>query len=556
MDNEKQQQISEIKKLIADGEIEKALERLLSFLERDSAYLNMHSDALQAMSQYKTTRREEAKGTISHEEARRSYSKITDLTLNLLEELQQEDRLKPYQRRRWTLIAGIALALLLAAGGAFWYFNQNETPGPEEDWSCQGFSENDFSILCLPFQGSDTIDYVTPQNIREFFITFENNHRIPLDYQIIPLGSHITSDINRFPPDFEFASEVGQDCGAQLVLWGRSGRRDQENKVVQTRYKFILTENGGFQMKKVTMNNTDGTVLDTVRFISNFATEGEIREQLSTVTQLILGIIAHEKDQPQLAIAQLQGIESRDSVTTLARDMFLADSYLSTGQTAEANAALDRVTEEHPEYWLGWHNRGLLYLQKGYESQGEARENYLDKAIDDLNRRLMMKDDDPESLLARGQAYLTTEQLQKARQDFEKADSVQPQSPLIRSKLETVRREIDVQQNIRQDALDRLEQNADDREARRELIQADLKLGNIREALNQSEILLESNPDQNTFRGLIELFDRQRSLPEAQPVLEKAIQKGLINNQERTQIIERRLRPQFKIDSSLKSRQQ
>lgn len=543
MDNEKQQQIAEIKKLIAEGEIEKALERLLSFLERNSAYLNMHSDALQAMSQYKTTRREEAKGTISHEEARRSYSKITDLTLNILESLEQEDRAGHPQSRPWPLIAGIALIVLLAAGGAFWFFNQDQPAAPEEDWSCLEFSENEFSILCMPFKGSDSIDYVTPQNIREFFITFENDHRIPLDYQIVSLGSHITNNFNLFPPDFEFASKVGQDCGAQLVLWGRSEKRDQENKVVRTRYKFILPENGGFQMKKVTLKDTEGTFLDTLRFISNFATEGEIREQLSTVTQLILGIIAHETQQPQLAIEQLKNIESEDSVTTLARDMFLADSYLSTRQTAEANAALDSVTKNHPEYWLGWHNRGLLYLQKGYDSQGEARENYFDMAIDDLNRRLMMKNDDPESLLARGQAYLATEQLQKARQDLEKADSIQPQSPLIRSKLKTVDREIEVQKTIRRDARNQLDRNPGDREARRKLIQADLKLGFVDEAIRNSEVLLESEPEkQQTLENVIGIFKEQRALPAAREVLKNAARKGVLSNEE-AQTIDRQLLP-------------
>ena len=92
MEDSKQQQISAIKKLIADGETEKALKQLLSFLERHPAYLNLHSDALQALSQYRNTEREVAKGTISYDEARRSYSKITDLTLNILEDLEEEEK--------------------------------------------------------------------------------------------------------------------------------------------------------------------------------------------------------------------------------------------------------------------------------------------------------------------------------------------------------------------------------------------------------------------------------------------------------------------------------
>ncbi len=518
MDEQKKQQIARIKKLIAEGELEKALEQLLTFLERESAYLNMHSDALQALSQYRQTKREETKGTISYEEARRSYSKVTDLTLNLLEGLQKEDKIKPYQRR-WPILAGLAALVLLAAGGAYWYFSRGDSQAAVPDWECPGFGGQEFNILLMPFQGPDTIDLQTPRSLREYFITFENEHRIPLDYRILTFGPQVINDVNRFPPDFDFATRIGADCSAQLVLWGLSDGPGPGTRLVKTRYQFILPEDGGFQLRKVTLEDTGGTVFDTVRFASNFAVGGEIEEQLGTVIQLMLGIIAHQQNQPQAAIAQLANLESGDSLATLARDMMLADSYLSTGQSAMADSTYNRVLEQHPEYWLGWYNRGMLSLQRG---------DY-DQAIYDLNNRLALNDKDTSALTGLGQAYLARGQLIEAERSFERARQLAPGSSTLDRRLELVRDSIQLQQNLLRDAEERLQRNPDDTEALRQKAKSSYQLGDPAAAIAAGERLQQLAPsDRAALTTLARSYQETNQLEKAQEVIRRAATQGLI----------------------------
>jgi len=270
---------------------------------------------------------------------------------------------------------------------------------------------------------------------------------------------------------------------------------------------------------KVTLQDTEGTVFDTVQFAANFAVGGEIEEQLGTVIQLMLGIIAHQQDQPAAAIAQLSDLESGDSLATLARDMMLADSYLSTGQAAMADSTYNRILEQHPEYWLGWYNRGMLSLQRG---------DY-DQAIYDLNNRLQLNDKDTSALAGLGQAYLARGQLIEAEHSFERAQLLAPGSSTLNRRLEIVRDSIQLQQNLLRDAEERLQRNPDDAKALHQKTKSSYQLGDPAAAIAAGERLQQlSTGDRATLTTLARAYQETNQLEKAQEVIRRAATQGLI----------------------------
>ncbi len=199
--------------------------------------------------------------------------------------------------------------------------------------------------------------------------------------------------------------------------------------------------------------------------------------------------------------------------------MMLADSYLSTGQSAMADSAYNRVLEEHPEYWLGWYNRGMLSLQRG---------DY-DQAIYDLNNRLALNDNDTSALTGLGQAYLARGQLIEAERSFERAQQMAPGSPLLDRRLEMVRDSIQLQQNLLRDAEERLQRNPDNAEALRQKAKSSYQLGDPTAAIAAGERLQQLAPgDRAALTTLARAYQETNQLEKAQEVIRRATTQGLI----------------------------
>ena len=169
-----------------------------------------------------------------------------------------------------------------------------------------------------------------------------------------------------------------------------------------------------------------------------------------------------------------------------------------------AEQVYDRLLEEHPDYWLGWFNRGIINLNKG---------NY-DKAIADLTTRLKKKAEDPDALAARAQAFLGKKLLKQAEADLEQARNLpSANAGSIDRKLQSVRNAVQEQERIRHSADQALRRNPNDEKALRDKASSSFQLGDNDAAIRAAESLRRVVPDDPEAWGiLIQAYD-QKGLP-------------------------------------------
>ena len=101
-----------------------------------------------------------------------------------------------------------------------------------------------------------------------------------------------------------------------------------------TKFRFI--ESSHFSLTDLEITN-EATV-DTVSSLSSIATSAELTEEIEMTIQLILGLVAHETDNHQVAAATLEKvIEERGGVAANPKwGLIQADSYIKTGQEERA----------------------------------------------------------------------------------------------------------------------------------------------------------------------------------------------------------------------------
>lgn len=532
---DKTQKIAAIKEKIGNADIEAAIQELLSFLEKNPAYLEMHSDALQALSQYRNTKKQEAQGLITTEQARLSYNQVTNQVLNLLEELQREEAAGRPRRRLRPLLAGGLVVLLIAAGGAFWYFQREEPVDFCPDFDRQAL----FQIMLLPFYqpGAGKLDFETPDLLRVDFANFDAEYNLGLSPEPVGFEENQRRQFTRkfhFPIANKEAERAGRNCEAKLVIWGYSDRGAAgRGEKFTTNYKFIFPQQAdsiGWRVQKLEL--AEGSQVTDISFRSNIATEGKLTGNLKEILRYLAGILSHEAGNLASAIAQLENLEVEGDSTGLVRDMMLADSYLGTGDTAKAESAYHRILDQHDNYWLGFHNLGMINLRKG---------NY-QEAIANFDRRLALDSNKVDSRVGRAEAYLKLGKLPQARRDLEAAKQLQPENTTIDRNLIDVRQKIDLQEGILRDSRDRLQNNPNDRQALQDQLQANLKLGNTAEAKRISEILLRQQPDQESFQQVIQSFNEAGQFDAAKDVLQKASSQGLITNQQARKLNQKMIR--------------
>jgi tetratricopeptide (TPR) repeat protein len=467
----KEATIAEVRRLIGRAEVEPAIERLLAFLEREPTYRNLHSDALQTLAQYRKTRREETQGIISYEQARLSFNQVNNQVLNILEELEREPAPgRKASRRRPLLFAGAGAVLLIAAG--IWWFTGGSPPADPLDsiFPCPGFSPPEaFRILLLPYRAlsqDEDIDDDTPVSLRTRFQQVGSRYGIELSPQIVAAGDELLRDPNRLPPDPQTIAALGERCGANLIIYGLS-EAGGGRKVLTTSYRFLRLPKGGVSLTRLTMQ--ENTQVDTLQFISSIATQGTVTEEIENTLKLLFLVIAHEQGDDEAVFAEMNAAEFQDDTARLIRNMIVGDSYLRTGQYDQAYEAFDTMVADHPEYWLGWYNRGVLNLKKGD----------LEQAVTDLSERLKISDD-PQARLARSEAYLRLDQLSLAARDLMLAHDSLPGDRVINLRLKKIRTAIETEKERSREADETLRANPDDTAALRAKTLSEYRLGNFR----------------------------------------------------------------------------
>lgn len=525
--------MAKAKELIGEAEVGTTLDLVEDFLKKEPKYGKLHREALQISALFNKTKRDEAKGIISFDNANLTFNQVNDRLLNLLEYIES-DHLSPegltappggmqgmFKAYKWQIIMGLPLIVVVLVGWFLWQ-NSGKTPADPKDGvqvngvgACPSFQPpSELNIMLLPFyllgySGANPVGLLV-ERIEDFC----NKYRLQTTVKI-----HENIDIKGLL-DFDDAMAVGKSCNAQLVIWGRLETAGG-NTIVKTRFRYLGEKENDIQFKQLRWGEKQ---VDTLKTLSAIATQRDVTGDLEQVILLALGAAATEMGNTQTAIAALNDIKSRDSSTVLLKNLLLADNYLVTKEGEKALAAYDSLLEVHPKYWLALNNRGMLRMNQGD----------LLGAIEDFSVALEGKKDNPDLLLARAKAYQNSDQLAKAKKDYEKVIEVQPEKkPMVEKPLEQTKQELEKQEAvIQQNKITSQRPSTStkdvDKKTAQKTADAFLKTGKDVEAMKVVENGLKMAPKDAWFiASQIELLLRQGKKEEAIKTYREALQSGV-----------------------------
>ncbi|MCH2085137.1 MAG: tetratricopeptide repeat protein [Saprospiraceae bacterium] len=483
--------INAVKTLIGKAKIEDAISSLSTFFEQEAGrYDSFNNRLLAVQSHYSGIRNKENRALISHEEAQRATNQVADQLIRLLEDLGKE---KPdrgentdLKKNKQKLFAVIGLLSLAVMATAIWRFGLSQESGREPQAlianpnkiPIQEFeSDALFKILIMPFKPDLGALTTVHKNIQLRMGILADKQRIKIDSKIYPLDPSSEA----YPLQSIQAEKLVKNWNADLVIWGNTYKEENQNTTL-TRYKF-LKQNEYFKFHKLSLNDTDGTLVDTLTTVSAIATDGILTEDIEAI---LLGIVAFMKKDYKDAVAFLEEANVNDSLSVLLKNMFLAEIHIMEGDLDKAIEAYDEVIKTHPDYALAHNNRGMIYFDQGQPGP----------ALVDFDATLAINQNDENVLLSRGKAYEKLGLWQEAREDYTsviqaKSGALQKNIKERISNVEMHRKEEENKLNM---AKEKLRKSPKDTTALREIVDAAIKVGNYEEATSGAAKLLEIDP--------------------------------------------------------------
>ncbi|WP_020538739.1 hypothetical protein [Lewinella cohaerens] len=427
--------LADIRQLISEAKNEAAAERLLDYLNQVPEPARSWRDTVSnLLAQYKRIKLQQQRNTISFDEARRAINQITDGLLASLAGIEQGIPAPAPKSKEvggntssppW-LVIGVVAALVLATASFFMLrgvFQNNNSPadpslgvvdqGESEEGECPPYgADSEFNIMLLPFQPLDgkskKVELVVGSRLATEMVKYGLN------------GSVYTKKIdvfsNEYPLTSQQASSIGLPCKAQLIIWGTTEEDRDGNDIVTTKFRFI--ESSHFSLTDLEISN-EATV-DTVSSLSSIASSAELTEEIEMTIQLILGLVAHETDNHQVAAATLDKvIEDRGGVAANPKwGLIQADSYIKTGQD-------ERAIEVYREMLKTDSTNVQARLQKGLL---EYRGGKTEAASQDLTMVLEQEPENTKALTARAAVSVKRNDLNLARQDLDQLEKSKDRS--------------------------------------------------------------------------------------------------------------------------------
>jgi tetratricopeptide (TPR) repeat protein len=518
----------QIEQLIAEADTEEALRQLLAFLPSEGRWSKLHQAAIEAQAQYLNTRREANAGRISFEQADIIYNRINNQILHLADDLEKGVTRLSVLKRKPTLPVWIALAVVLLGGsyGIFKLLQTPELPEPPEPQGqenpCAAFSENkNFKILLWDF--ADFLDQQSP---------YKRGIPVAIQNRLGSIDLAGLTEVRIYPHQPEEIYPTKGDealkCTEQMVVWGLVEKIEgTPQRVVITRYRFAdkwqfakwsVTENDQWEQNSITATiPLEGSFRDTLTLLSNVFTSGDVSINIENLLRLAIGLNARQQQQSEDAIAALQDIDTKDSTLAFLGGMLLADTYTRMNKEDEALKAYENVLAVHPNYGLALNNTAALQIKKGN----------LGGAIATLDNAVALAPDNVEAVAMRGAAFLAINQLEKARQDFNKATAIlQQPAPLspgdtqkvtaltpekqtkwLTTKIKELDRKYEVEKTRIREADRQLQSNPSNIQALNTKADASKNVGDYNTAISSAQSVIEKAPGNvKAHTTLIESF--------------------------------------------------
>ena len=523
---EKQTLLALARELISDAETGKALDMVEDFLKKESKYKTLYREALQLLSLYNKTKRDEQKSLISFDNAKLSYGQVSNGLLDLLDYIESDNLQPPhlaaqgsglqaaYQSHKLLFLLGIPIFVLGAVVLALVFRNGENGNGggggaAQQLEACRvNFPDTTLNILLLPFF-RPTADPIQVEGL--ILERLEDvSGRLGLNTQVKLCQDFQPASLLNYPD----ADVIGRRNRAGLIIWGRA-ERGKDINVIKTRYKY-LGNTDTIPFARLRWQGEKQIASDKV--LSIITSQGELTEDIEATVMLALGLFADQTGNKEAALIAFENANVSDSAAVLVRNMMLADAYLENNQPEKAIASLDTLLNVHPDYWLGRNNRALLRLEAG-DNLG---------AIEDLSVALVKRPTDPDLLLARGTAFEKSDQLYQAKADFEKFTESSPErAPEVSEKLRTTNARIKRLETV----IEQTQAKPDSRQSRQDIINAadaSRQLGDTRQASQLAEKGLRISPNDPKLIAIqVENLLKERKTEEARTLLNDALRRGV-----------------------------
>jgi tetratricopeptide (TPR) repeat protein len=501
--------IASIREKLVQGDIETALEILIANLEANRRqFRDLSNRALQAKAQLEKTQRDEQQGVISFENSKLSYNQITQQVLSIVDEWEHPDDTAAATARKISPQMIMIAVLMLGVIGMIGFRmlkNKGGAGGTASVQGCPKFEKNArFNILVLPFFP-----------VRDPIASPHRNLARRLDEFKGQIQDKITTSV-RFKddpvPDLDDdAIRYGEDCQAKLVIWGGAEKVSSppDGAIITTKYKYLFSDET-FAFTKLGLDDnisvignddnssipTQGSFIDTITSYTTITQNGSLSNELENQIRLLFGVATMQSGDPKGALDILESAEITDSISSLLRDMAIAESHFQMKDTAAAVEAYDRALQTHPDYWFALNNRALIYYKKGDYAE----------ALKNLDQQLDNNPESVEALTIRGAVKTKTKQFQEAEEDLLKARKLdsesaeKEQTPYINKKLKVLEREKVAEEKRRDRAITQLKASPNDLTALTHLAESSRNLGDYQTADRAATKLIRIDP--NNLRAL------------------------------------------------------
>ncbi len=511
--------IQKIRQQLTEGDIEAALQLLIEHLEPErKSFRDLNNRALQAKAQLEKAQRDELQGVVSFENSKLTYNQITQQIIRLVEEWEDPSLAPPPQlpapRRKITpMMIMVAIALLAFIGLIIWQMlpgssGNNDNDGTEVVHAtdvCPDFDAKAFSIMILPYsnlldpEANDSPHRPLARRLERYKDGFSGK-----------ATTIVFSKDKPTPNTDQDAILAAEECLAKLAIWGEYEHisSDRKETIITTNYKYLSsTDNFEFTMLNLDENAeveaaansssipTRGIYVDTIQNYSDIINKGELSEELENQFRLLFGVaILQSGENTEDGIALLEGTPSKDSSSTLLKEMALADAYMQKGDKKNAVEAYERVLKTHPNYWFAVNNWAMIYYEKGE----------YDKTLEALDEKLEEDPDNVNALTIRGSVRMKTSQLKEAELDLRKAERIssQPDREVDPEQQKYIRKKIDVLEDRKAaenkriiSANNRLNNDPNNLEVLTELAEANRNLGNYSRAKEVATRITRIDPD-------------------------------------------------------------
>lgn len=510
------QELSAIERLIAQGNLESALEQLVALLDRHPRGGELLQIVRVNQADLYQLKAAVLKGTLASDDARLTTNLITDSALQVIRraaagKFSLIETAPPARSQAWRYyLAGGVVAL--AGALVIWRFLGGKTATE----TCPTFSEQArYRVLVLPFKQTGEKKASQPEiDIADGLNVLIS--KTPGLKNIAEADVNEQYDIEAQYPNFTQAAEIAEGCEAQMLIWGKINQDARNEYKLDIRYKLISID--GTQTGDTTLGN-----------LLKMRDEGRnLTQDVEAVTRLMYVVLANQAKVavlPELiAAAESPNPAASDVSATVDTSMLLglAQNHADHRKTDKAIEAYTQVLSAYPDNHEARVKRGSLLYEKG---DYRAAASDLDVAAPDA------KSAPPELLRIRLDARLQSSQPSKANEDLKslkKMSNTAADGIWLDKKTEQVQDSIVA---LRQER-DRREQMAKakpkDTNLRVGAAQANLGLGEPDRALKDANKVIQQNPQNiEAVNVAVEAHLQKGDTASAQKEIERAERAGV-----------------------------